>query len=546
MNKDKLREILSGYENERVEFKLIYALKKSPKMKDEFAKDIIALANAAGRKDDDTAYLIVGAGDKLDPGGARQRLNVSESDYNISDLRKLVNMRCTHSISLTFEPVELDGSRYGIFTIPLSPYVHHLIKDLDTPTGLWRKHSVLTRIGDQVQVADPREIQRMQKEKEQWSHITPTPPVKSEGPILTLLRIVPLIALVFTPLYTGAVNMLIQTLNARNEDTGEFIDGFVPVLVFVVSLLVAWLAWIAVAKLPMKWVWRIPSMVMPVIALVLLISNRDHVWRCWSGAWSQGRLMPVSLELVANPDRLTFGSGKQSKLSLSVNKHDPPSTYRVIVKQDIDKSSYRPYFDGSASSILSFDADSWLLGRANPGGSVIVPLTAIVFDQNGKQIGETRPARIVVVFKDKVEIVRKGSRYPEEERRMYFNDSISLLATVNGNTPPTGCRFNWNRNPEIGAVALDGAELDFKAPQTGEDGQKMMLMLTVLNAEGKVLGTGTMTLVMVLPRPDYTVFVVDSSARMGNMTEGRSALETIKRDLSKSFDRIRGLGGMLE
>jgi hypothetical protein len=46
--------------------------------------------------------------------------------------------------------------------------VHYLTKDLDTPKGFWRKHSVLTRIGDEVQVASPQEIAKMEREKRRW------------------------------------------------------------------------------------------------------------------------------------------------------------------------------------------------------------------------------------------------------------------------------------------------------------------------------------------------------------------------------------------
>jgi hypothetical protein len=68
LNESMLRAILSQKnETPKIELKLKYVLSGQGKGKalDEIAKDIIALANTAGRHPDDYAYLIIGAGNHL-------------------------------------------------------------------------------------------------------------------------------------------------------------------------------------------------------------------------------------------------------------------------------------------------------------------------------------------------------------------------------------------------------------------------------------------------------------------------------------------------
>lgn len=153
----------------KCEFKLRYVLsgQGNNKNRDEIAKDIIALANTAGRSVDDYAYLILGAGDKLDQSGRRNREDVRQCGYDRAAFLSIVNARCAPRLpDLQYEEVELDGNYYGVITIPPSPHMHELTRDLDTPKGVWRRGSVLIRHGDEVGVASFEEMLLMKREKE--------------------------------------------------------------------------------------------------------------------------------------------------------------------------------------------------------------------------------------------------------------------------------------------------------------------------------------------------------------------------------------------
>ena len=156
-------------ETPRVELKLRYVLSGQGKGKvlDEVAKDIIALTNTAGRKAGDYAYLIIGAGDNLNADGAREKEDVRQYGYEASSFLNIVNARCSPSIpNIHYDEIEIDGNYYGVVTIPPSPHMHTLTKDLDTPKGGWRQGSVLIRHGDEVAVASYEEMVVLKREKE--------------------------------------------------------------------------------------------------------------------------------------------------------------------------------------------------------------------------------------------------------------------------------------------------------------------------------------------------------------------------------------------
>ncbi len=167
-----LKELLAEKdETPKLEFKLRYELYGQGRSKhlDELAKDLIALANTAGRSGDDSAHLIIGAGDKLKQDSTRDAEDVRQYDYDRQFFLKTVNARCHPPIQdLSYSEIELDGNYYGVVEIPPSPFMHELSRDLDTPNGQWRKGSVLIRHGDSVAVASFQEMLSMKQEKEKW------------------------------------------------------------------------------------------------------------------------------------------------------------------------------------------------------------------------------------------------------------------------------------------------------------------------------------------------------------------------------------------
>lgn len=167
---EKLKELLSRKgESPNLEFKLKYSLtgQGNNKNRDEAAKDIIALANTAGRSADDYAYLIIGAGDDLRPDGTRSREDVRQHGYDGKIFLSIVNDRCAPGLpDLWYEEIEAGGNYYGVIVIPPSPYMHELTRNLDTPKGFWPKGAVLLRRGDGVGAASYREMQVIEREKE--------------------------------------------------------------------------------------------------------------------------------------------------------------------------------------------------------------------------------------------------------------------------------------------------------------------------------------------------------------------------------------------
>jgi len=168
-------------ETPRFEFKLKYLLAGpgSSKHKDELGKDIMALANTAGRAQDDVAHLLLGASDKLKPDGTRDREDVRSFGYSRKTFLDIVNARCSPPLAdLNYSEVEVDGNYYGVIEIPPSPFMHELSRDLDATSGSWRKGMAPIRRGDEVTAATYQEMQLLQAEKERWSK--PTPAVLEE------------------------------------------------------------------------------------------------------------------------------------------------------------------------------------------------------------------------------------------------------------------------------------------------------------------------------------------------------------------------------
>ncbi|MGA9997564.1 MAG: ATP-binding protein [Pyrinomonadaceae bacterium] len=154
IDSSKLQELLGkSDETPNLEFKLKYVLKgpQHSKFLDEITKDILSLANTAGRSKDDFAYLIIGAGDELRPGGVRDKDDVRVYGYDRQQFLQIVNARCAPPVpDLNYAEIEAGGNYYGVVEIPPSPYVHELTRNLDTPKGGWPQGCVLIRRGEKV------------------------------------------------------------------------------------------------------------------------------------------------------------------------------------------------------------------------------------------------------------------------------------------------------------------------------------------------------------------------------------------------------------
>lgn len=162
----------------RHEFKLKYVLKGqgNTKHRDELAKDVMALANTAGRTRNDYAYLIIGAGDKLKADGTRDRDDVRAYGYSRESILSTVNAKCYPSLpDLAYEEVEVDGNHYGVVIVPPSPFRHELSSDLAAASSSWKKGMVPIRRGDEVAPASFQEMTLLNEQKDSWGRPTASP-----------------------------------------------------------------------------------------------------------------------------------------------------------------------------------------------------------------------------------------------------------------------------------------------------------------------------------------------------------------------------------
>jgi hypothetical protein len=174
LNPEDLRRLLSQSEGITLEFKLYYDFSfQSDKAaiarnKDEAAKDLLALANSGGLAPDDVAYLVLGAGNERQPDGNRPRLNIRPYGYSAEDFMDLVNSAADPPLrDLHYEEIELDGSWYGVITIPPSPFVHRLKRNLRTKSP-WQTTVAPVRHGQVVEAAKQEEVADLERRKTAW------------------------------------------------------------------------------------------------------------------------------------------------------------------------------------------------------------------------------------------------------------------------------------------------------------------------------------------------------------------------------------------
>lgn len=161
MKLEQLRSLLTQEESPTLEFKKQWYAIDSPQQqtkdaqKEEFIKDILALANGSATTAGETAYLIIGPDDKeRDANGQRILHPVTEPTPSLQMLLQWVNNACDPALEqLLLERITLDGSDLFVFTIPFSPHVHETTKKIT----IYTKHCVFWRVQSTIEVASARE-----------------------------------------------------------------------------------------------------------------------------------------------------------------------------------------------------------------------------------------------------------------------------------------------------------------------------------------------------------------------------------------------------
>lgn len=135
----------------------------------EFIKDIIALANGNIGTTSQTGYLIVGAGDKLDADGKPTLRDVGNVVPTRTDILGKINSYCQPALpNLQCEEIVVDGVKLFVISIPPSPYLYRLSKQLKTPKKEYSPHTAIIRRGDgeRTYEASPDEQRAMEQEKQ--------------------------------------------------------------------------------------------------------------------------------------------------------------------------------------------------------------------------------------------------------------------------------------------------------------------------------------------------------------------------------------------
>lgn len=135
----------------------------------ELTKDILALANGNIGTATQTAYLIIGADDKLKPDGTPHLRDVGDMMPSRKEILNKVNSYCKPPLpNIDCDYLTpLDSKRLFIISIPPSPYLHSLSRQLKTPKKEYSPHTVLIRRGDgeQTYEASPSEQDAILNEK---------------------------------------------------------------------------------------------------------------------------------------------------------------------------------------------------------------------------------------------------------------------------------------------------------------------------------------------------------------------------------------------
>ncbi len=179
MDVKKLRQLLRQPEGLKLDFKQEFyqIYHDDVKVREmhwhELIKDILSLTNGnlgVARK---TGYLIIGAADTLSTSGARVLFDIDIGQLNKQTILDKLNACChPHLHDLDLEICSLDSHRIVVISIPPTPYLHEITKDLKTKQGkTYTKGTVFIREGASVVPADSSSKQAISNEKKRVSQV---------------------------------------------------------------------------------------------------------------------------------------------------------------------------------------------------------------------------------------------------------------------------------------------------------------------------------------------------------------------------------------
>jgi hypothetical protein len=167
-----LRKLLSEPEGPGLDFKQELKLygdngKPIPRERDEFIKDILALANGNESVAGAEKFLIFGAADELKPDGTRELYDIAGKTPDPQHILQTVNSACEPNLSsVDCTVVTLESKHLFVITIPPTPYVHETTRELKTPKTTYHEYTVFMRRHEAVCIASTRERETLLAAKE--------------------------------------------------------------------------------------------------------------------------------------------------------------------------------------------------------------------------------------------------------------------------------------------------------------------------------------------------------------------------------------------
>lgn len=176
MNQQELEQLLVQQEGPTLEFKRqFYNIDNSAKQVqkwqiDELIRDIVSLANGNPSVAGTVAHLIIGAEDILPLDGDRTLYDVTGTIPTEKQILQWVNSACDPPLDrLRLDHLSIQGKRLIVITIPASPHVHEITRQLQTgPKKYYSEYSVFMRQGESIEIASAKDREAIHKRKNDY------------------------------------------------------------------------------------------------------------------------------------------------------------------------------------------------------------------------------------------------------------------------------------------------------------------------------------------------------------------------------------------
>ncbi|WP_026736072.1 AlbA family DNA-binding domain-containing protein [Fischerella sp. PCC 9605] len=187
----------------------------------ELIKDVIALANGNTGTAAQTGYLVVGADDKLKADGTPTLRDVGNAMPTRKEILQKINSYCQPQLpDIQCEEVVVDGVKLFVVSIPPSPYLHRLSKQLKTLKKEYSPYTVLIRRGDgeETYEASPEEQIAIEKEKQSIQLGTR---IKDRKRLIITLFTTLTVGLIFFGIISNYINQTSDTIQVSSVKTIE-------------------------------------------------------------------------------------------------------------------------------------------------------------------------------------------------------------------------------------------------------------------------------------------------------------------------------------